>query len=103
MEYAVLITNQPGNGYTARPLLFPDVVVAGDTENDVLEQVRRAIVDLRRRSRVVQVEVPASPAEDQDPWLRVAGLWAADPDWAQFQDEIATYRQSMDERIFPAR
>ncbi|HQY92875.1 hypothetical protein [Caldilinea sp.] len=39
MEHAVLLTKQPDNGYTARSLLLPDIVVSGDNEPSTLAQL----------------------------------------------------------------
>ena len=41
MEHAVLLTKQPDNGYTARSLLLPEIVVSGDDEASLAAKVLR--------------------------------------------------------------
>jgi hypothetical protein len=96
MTYDVLVTREKNERYTARVLLLPDIVMTGDTEEEVLEQVKTAIIDLRTSSRIVHLDVPPLAEEEADPWLRYAGLWADDPDWDVFQTEVEAFRQAID-------
>jgi Asp-tRNA(Asn)/Glu-tRNA(Gln) amidotransferase A subunit family amidase len=95
MTFEVLVTKRRDKQYTARVLLFPDIVVTGRDEQEVLAQVQSAIADLRASSHIVRLDVPPIPGGGDDPWLRFAGQWADDPDWDQFQDEIERFRQEM--------
>lgn len=97
MQYDILLTKHPNNGYTARPLLLPEIVVHADNESEVLNLVSEAIADLQNHSRIVQIEVQ-QPQETDDPWLRFAGMWADDPDWDLFQAEVAAFRQTIDKQ-----
>lgn len=101
MTYDVLVTKEKSQRYTARVLLLPDIVVSGDTEEAVLEQVKTAITDLRSNSRIVHLDVPPFVGEESDPWLRYAGLWADDPDWEIFQTEVEAFRKVMDSQGVP--
>lgn len=67
MLYDVLLTKDPQNGYTARPLLAPELTVTGKTEAETLSRVQDALAKLYRQSRIVQVEVPVTA---DDPRLR---------------------------------
>lgn len=91
------MTKKSQNGYIARPLLAPEISVTGNTEEETLARVRIAIAQLHSQSRIVQVEVPD---QDDDPWLRYAGLWKDDPDWEQFQKNIEDFRQTVDARAY---
>lgn len=98
MEHAVLLTKQPDNGYIARSLLLPEVVVTGADETDVLAQMRAALVEIQQTSRIVHIDVPAPAATDSNPWLRWTGVFADDPTWDEFLAEIAAQRLLIDER-----
>jgi predicted RNase H-like HicB family nuclease len=102
MTYKVLVTKQPDNRYTARALVLPDVVASGTTEAEAVDQLRDALADLQTRSRVVDVDLPMPDVAQDHPWLRFAGMWAADPDWDLFQDAVAEYRRAIDEQSQPA-
>ena len=53
-------------------------------------------LDLQTHSHVVDVELPLPDLAADSPWLRVAGMWADDPDWDSFQDTIVEYRRGID-------
>ncbi|MCB0054936.1 MAG: hypothetical protein KDD77_00515 [Caldilineaceae bacterium] len=97
MEHAVLLTKQPDNGYTARSLLLPEIVVSGDDEASTLAQLRTALIEVQQHSRVVQIDVPLPDATTSNPWLRLAGVFADDPSWEEFQAAIAIHRAQLDE------
>src|SRR5437867_3771256 len=93
MTSSVLVTKNPGDGYTARALALPEIVASGATETEAIAQLRAALVDLRVHSRVIQVDLPL-PGEPLEPgWLRFVGMWEHDPDWEDFQTTVETYRQ----------
>jgi hypothetical protein len=93
MDHAVLVTKEANNGYIARSLLFPEVVVNGVNEADVLDQLRTALIEVQQHSRVVHIDVPAPEAAAANPWLRSAGAFADDPTWEAFQAAIAANRR----------
>lgn len=99
MQYQVIVTKHLNNGYTARPILFPEVVVSGADETEALERMRTALIDVQSNSHVVAIDIPAEPTSTPaDPWLDFAGMWSDDPDWSQFLAAIDDYRQSIDEQ-----
>jgi hypothetical protein len=53
-------------------------------------------IHLRTSSRIVRLDVPSLPGEEDDPWLRYAGMWTDDPDWDIFQAEVEAFRQTID-------
>ena len=96
-QYDIRLTKHPRNGYTARPVLLPEIVVHAEDEGEALNLVSEAIADLQNKSRIVRIEVQ-QPQEPDDPWLRFAGMWADDPDWERFQAEVAAFRHAIDEQ-----
>lgn len=98
MQYEILLTKNQKNGYTARPLALPELTVAADNEAEALALVRQAIANLQQNSHIVQIDVP-SPATVSitDPWQPFFGMWADDPDWEQFQAEVAAFRYQIDQ------
>jgi len=101
MRYEIVVTKHLNNGYTARPVLFPEVVVTGADEKETLERVRAAIVDMQSTSRIVAIDVPNAESTPADPWLESAGMWVDEPKWETFQAEIAAYRKSIDKQTHP--
>jgi hypothetical protein len=75
------------------------VVASGASEAEAIAALRETLADLQARSRVVQVELPVPAAPADDPWMRVAGIWADDPSWEAFQQAIAEYRAAVDAAV----
>lgn len=98
MQYEILLTKNPQNGYTARPFALPELTVAADNEAEALALVRQAIADLQQNSHIVQIDVPSpGTVSPNDPWQPFFGMWADDPDWEQFQAEVAAFRLQVDQ------
>ena len=92
MTFDVIVLQQVDNGYSARPVLWPDSVAHGTTEQEALDRVRTLIRDLLSRTRFVQVELDVSEHQFGNPWLTKAGMFADDPTWDDFLKAIADYR-----------
>ena len=97
MTFDVILLKQADDGYLARPVLWPDSVVHGTTEEEALERVRTLIRDLLIRTQFVQVEVDVPARTSEDPWLAKAGLFVNDPTWAGFLEAMAEYRRDFEQ------
>lgn len=95
MQHDVLLTKTAGNGYVARPLLWPEIVVSGENEADAIAQVRNALAAALDQSHVIQIELPEANETD-NPWLRAAGMWKDIPEemWNSFQSGVEMARQA---------
>lgn len=96
MTTTVLVTRQAENRYTARALALSDVVASGASEAEAIAALRAALTELQAHSHVVQVDLPVPVVATDDPWLRVAGIWADDPSWEAFEQAISAYRAAVD-------
>ncbi|MCE7990175.1 MAG: hypothetical protein DYG89_54230 [Caldilinea sp. CFX5] len=101
ISYDILLTRQANDGYLARPVLMPELVVAGKDEQEALARVREALAEQQTERRVVHITLPTSQSTEDDPWLRFAGMWQDDPNWEQFLADIASYRQAVDAQTDP--
>jgi len=93
MNYDVLVEKVENNGYVARVMAWSDCVVQADTRDEALAQARQAIEDRLSQADIVTIEVPSSR---ENPLLRFAGMWADNPDFGGFQEEIENYRRELD-------
>lgn len=103
MQFDILLTKEPNNGYRARPILMPELIVSGDSEEEALSRVRTAIADAQVESRIVRIEVPLevplSERSADNPWLRFAGEWGDESDWSEFLAAVQSFRDSFDEPV----
>lgn len=102
MHYDILLTKTAGNGYTARPLLWPEIVGSGDSEAEAIAQVRKALASALNQSRVVQIELPEADEVD-DPWLSFIGMWKDMPEeeWTSFQRSLIAVREAANQETDP--
>jgi len=97
MVFDVILLKEPNNGYLARPIMWPDVVAQGATEQEALDRVKKLIRDLFSAARLVQVEVDVPEEKVVNPWVAKAGMFADDVTWEDFQQAMADYRRQVDE------
>jgi predicted RNase H-like HicB family nuclease len=97
MVYDILVTEHPDNGYSARPLLWPELVLSGKDEAEVLARIRIALADFLAQSHIVRIEVE-SATDRGDPWLHYAGIWSDIPDseWNEYLAAIGEFRAQID-------
>ena len=93
MTYDVLVTKHNGK-FMARVRAWPEIVVEGDTEEEVLRKAQADLKVLLMTGRIIQFELDVKPAEH--PWQTFAGMFADDPDWDAFQAAIQQYREDID-------
>src|SRR6266852_2759100 len=93
MIYRVFLQQMADDGYKATPLVFPDCVAVGNTRDEALANLKAALDARLSQGEIVTVEV----GEPEHPWLKGAGMFKADPTFAEFLDEIETYRREVDE------
>ena len=99
MTYDILVTKHLGNGYSARPLLWPELVLSGANEAEVVAHTRAALADFLAHSYVVSVEVEPTDNKN-DPWLQHAGIWQDLPEdeWNEYLTAINDFRAVMDQQ-----
>ena len=95
MTYPVLVESVSDRGYVAMALGLPDCTYTAATEEEAIQGVRLALTRRLSRSKVVQVEIPAT----DDPWAQWVGRFASDPTWEDFQDLMAADREALDQEL----
>ena len=92
MQFPVLIEPVANNGYRASsgpPLgLTADGATREEAIRNFQEQLRQR---LRAGVEVATVEIPARPAEN--PWVKYAGMFKDDPDFADVVEIMAENRR----------
>jgi predicted RNase H-like HicB family nuclease len=92
MIFDVILLKEANNGYVARPILWPDVMAQGATEQEALDQVQNLIRSQLGEARLVQIRVDVPEEKSKNPWIAKAGAFADDPTWEDFLQEINNYR-----------
>lgn len=93
MDYQILVEKQSHNGFVATALGWPDCVGAGETKDEAVIQVRSAVAKRLAHGELLQAQVEVPPQTVVDPWEVMAGRFADDPDWDEFQEELRRIRE----------
>jgi predicted RNase H-like HicB family nuclease len=95
MTYDVILRKKHDK-YIARVREWPEVVIEEDSREAAITQIKEQLsAYLSQPYEVIQIDLePIGTAEH--PWLQFAGMWADDPTWDDFMDEVAAYRQRGD-------
>lgn len=99
MQYTVFLQNKKDGGYLAWVPALPACRSEGDTREEALENIRNSLKEtLTNLVEITQVEVdiPQMSRKESDPWLEFRGMFADDPDFDAFLQEIKAYRQELD-------
>ena len=96
MTYDVLLTRK-ADKYIARVRQWPEIVVEGDSEEEVLRKAQADLKSLLVGGRIIQLELEAEP--EAHPWQPFAGMFADDPDWDVFQESLHQYRMELDQGL----
>jgi predicted RNase H-like HicB family nuclease len=94
MRHLVILQPHDG-GYRATAMGLPDCRSDGATEAEALANIRRVMAETLQRIKIVAVDIP-EPAPP-DPWTRIIGMYADEPDFEEFQKEVHAYCQELDE------
>jgi predicted RNase H-like HicB family nuclease len=94
MDYHILVEKQPQNGFVATALGWPDCVGAGETKDDAVVQARAAVAERLAHGELLRAQVEeATVVNSTDPWERMIGSDADDPQWDEFQAELKRIRE----------
>ena len=94
MEYQIFVEQQPQNGFVATVLGWPDCVATGHTKQEAVVNVRNAVEERLARGEVLQVQIEAPQSAPQpDPWETMAGRFADDPTWDEYEAELKRIRE----------
>ena len=92
MQYAVLLQHRSDGKYEAHVPLMPGLSRTGDTKNETLASIREAIAATMSQTELVYLDIPASGAASDNPWLATAGLFADDETLEPMLQEIYASR-----------
>lgn len=104
MQYQVLVQKPSERHFVASIVGWSNVVADGKTEEEAIAKIKAALTAQLATSKFVTIEVDSEPEtasgadETQtNPWLKHFGIFADDPTFDDFLEEVAAYRKSVDE------
>lgn len=93
MDMTVLIEPQNGRfkASTSQPVAME---TEGASREEALQRLQELASARLAAGELVQVAVPNGDADH--PWMKFAGVWKDHPEFDQFRQNVADYRQSLD-------
>jgi hypothetical protein len=97
MQYQVFVQNPSEQRFVASVVGLPSVMVEGETEEEVIAKVKTALESQLAMGKFVTIEISSQQFNTgTDPWLKHLGIFANDPTFEDFLEEVAAYRQQVD-------
>ena len=99
MSYQIFVEHQAQNGFQAVVIGLADCVAKGQTEAEAIANVTATLKDRLAQGKIVTIELEgdSSTLVGENPWLKLAGKYQDDPQWDDFQRDIAAYRRQLNE------
>ncbi|NEQ85520.1 MAG: hypothetical protein F6K26_37055 [Moorea sp. SIO2I5] len=98
MIYEVILSRE-NDKYIARAKEWPEVMVVENSRDAAINQLKAQLLDyLTNQVEVVEVDIPLL-GKTGNPWLDKFGCFKEDPTFDDLQDEIAGYRQEIDQEM----
>ena len=98
MIYDVILSRE-NDKYIARAKEWPEVMVIENSRDAAIAQLKSQLLDyLTNKVEVIQVDIRL-PMQTGNPWLDKFGWFKDDPTFDDLQDEIAAYRQEIDQKM----
>ena len=97
MQYQVFVQNPSEQRFVASVVGLPSVMVEGETEKEAIAKVKTALELQLAMGKFVTIEISSQQSNPEtDPWLKHLGIFANDPTFEDFLEEVAAYRQQVD-------
>jgi predicted RNase H-like HicB family nuclease len=97
MQYQVLIQSQSEHQFVASVVGVPNCSAEGTSREEAVTKAESALKKKLADGELVTIEVETlSPREKPDPWLQHSGVFADDPTFEDFLQEVEAYRQAVD-------
>lgn len=94
MTLSIFVQPKTENGYLAKVLGWPEIIVEGRTKEEALEKIKTEL-DLKLGEGEI-IRLQYKPPIDKHPWMRFAGMWKDDSTFDDFLEELRAYREELD-------
>jgi hypothetical protein len=94
MTMYVLIENKPDGKYTASLIGWPNITAQGESESEVLSQLRQSFMAQLRQARIVPLDIDLNAADN--PWLQLGETLKDNPLLDEVTQSIEEYRRQLD-------
>jgi predicted RNase H-like HicB family nuclease len=98
MRYQVFVESQSEHQFVASVVGVPNCVAEGTSKEEAITKAKTALTEKMARGELVTIEIESQPINrESDPWLKHFGIFAKEPTFENFLEEVSAYRQAVDE------
>lgn len=94
--HMLLEHNDEGN-VIASVLELPNIQVAASTQEQAVQELKKLLSTRLEKIEVIPVEIQLTQSEAENPWLKFAGVFKDDADFAEIADNLRAERNAVDE------
>ncbi|WP_461927199.1 hypothetical protein [Nostoc sp.] len=94
--HILLSRNHEGN-VIASVLEFPNTQVEAPTQELALLELKKLLSTRLEKIEIMSVEIQLSQSEAENPWIKFAGVFKDDADFAEIANNLRAERNAVDE------
>jgi predicted RNase H-like HicB family nuclease len=88
----LLVGKTPDGRSRASVLELPDCVAEASTDEQAITQLRQAVTERLHHNQVISIDIPLPQQPAKKAWMKYAGVFRDDPDFAEIAESLRTER-----------
>ncbi|RAM52720.1 MAG: hypothetical protein C6Y22_04995 [Hapalosiphonaceae cyanobacterium JJU2] len=76
---------------------FPNTQVEAPTTEQAVQELKKLLSTRLEKIEIIPVEIQLPPNEAENPWMKFAGVFQNDADFAEIADHLRAERNAVDE------
>ncbi|MBD2364325.1 hypothetical protein H6G36_24620 [Anabaena minutissima FACHB-250] len=94
--HILLERNNEGN-FIASVLELPNTQVEASTPEEAVQELKKLLSTRLEKLEIIPVEIQVSQSAAENPWMKFAGVFQDDADFAEIADHLRAERNTVDE------
>lgn len=98
LKLHILMEHKEEGQVIASVLELPNCQVEASTDEQALEDLQKLLHTRLEKIEIIPLEIQLPQAEQpENPWMKFAGVFKGDPDFAEIADSLRLERNTMDD------
>jgi predicted RNase H-like HicB family nuclease len=97
LKLHILVERNTEGNVIASVLEFPNTQVEASTQEQAVEELKQLLSTRLEKIEIIPVEIELPQSESENPWMKFAGVFKDDADFAEIADNLRAERNIIDE------
>ncbi|WP_414578396.1 hypothetical protein [Anabaena sp. CCY 9402-a] len=97
LKLHILVERNTEGNVIASVLEFPNTQVEASTQEQAVEELKKILSTRLEKIEIIPVEIHLPQSEAETPWMKFAGVFKDDADFAEIADNLRAERNIIDE------